>query len=40
LSGKTGASIRYANVAGEDVKVTAAQGDAILKKAGANVTLK
>jgi len=40
LSGKTGLSIGYANVTGENVKVTAAQGDAILKMAGANVTIK
>jgi polygalacturonase len=40
LSGKTGLSIGYANVTGKNVKVTAEQGDAILKMAGANVTLK
>ncbi len=40
LSGKTGLSIGYANVTGQNVKVTAAQGDAILKMAGANVTLQ
>jgi len=40
LSGKTGLSIGYANVVLEKVKVTADQGDAILKTAGANVTLK
>ncbi len=40
LSGKTGLSIGYANVIGQNVKVTAAQGDAILKMAGANVTLQ
>ncbi len=40
LSGKTGLSIGYANVTGQNVKVTAAQGDAIIKMAGANVTLK
>jgi polygalacturonase len=40
LSGKTGLSIGYANVSGENVKVTAEQGDAILKMAGANLTLK
>jgi hypothetical protein len=40
LSGKTGLSIGYANVSGQNVKVTAAQGDAILKMAGANVALK
>ena len=40
LSGKTGLTIGYANVTGQNVKVTAAQGDAIIKMAGANVTLK
>ncbi len=40
LSGKTGLAIGYANVVGQNVKVTAAQGDAILKMAGANVTLQ
>ena len=40
LNGKTGLSIGYANVVLEKVKVTADQGDAILKTAGANVTLK
>ena len=40
LSGKTGLSIGYANVTGQNVKVTAAQGDAILKMAGANVTIQ
>ncbi len=40
LSGKTGLSIGYANVTGQNVKVTAAQGDAILKLPGANVTLQ
>ncbi len=40
LSGKTGLSIGYANVTGQNVKVTAEQGDAILKMAGANVTIK
>jgi hypothetical protein len=40
LSGKTGLSIGYANVTGQNVKVTAAQGDAILKMSGANVTIK
>jgi polygalacturonase len=40
LSGKTGLSIGYANVTGQKVKVTAEQGDAILKMAGANVTLQ
>jgi polygalacturonase len=39
LSGKTGLSIGYANVTGQNVKVTAEQGDAILKMAGANVTI-
>lgn len=40
LSGKTGLSIGYANVTGQNVKVTAAQGDAIIKTAGANVTIQ
>jgi len=40
LSGKTGLSIGYANVTGQNVKVTAAQGDAILKMSGANVAIK
>ena len=40
LSGKTGLSIGYANVTGENVKVTAEQGDAIIKMAGADVTIK
>jgi polygalacturonase len=40
LSGKTGLSIGYANVTGQNVKVTAEQGDAILKMAGASVTIK
>ncbi|MDR3799321.1 MAG: glycosyl hydrolase family 28 protein, partial [Terracidiphilus sp.] len=40
LSGKTGLSIGYANVVLEKVKVTADQGDSILKTAGANVSLK
>lgn len=40
LSGDKGLSIGYATVTGQNVKVQAAQGDAILKLAGANVTLK
>ena len=40
LSGKTGLSIGYANVTLQKVTVTAGQGDAILKTAGANVTIK
>jgi polygalacturonase len=40
LSGKTGLSIGYATVTGQNVKVEAAQGEAIMKLAGANVTLK
>ena len=40
LSGKTGLSIGYANVTGQNVKVTAEQGDAILKTVGANVTIQ
>ncbi len=37
LSGQTGLSIGYANVTGQNVKVTAEQGDAILKSTGAIV---
>jgi polygalacturonase len=40
LSGKTGLSIGYATVTGQNVKVEAAQGEAIMKLAGADVTLK
>ncbi len=40
LSGDKGLSIGYATVTGQNVKVTAAQGDAIIKMAGANVTLQ
>ena len=40
LSGKTGLTIGYANVTGTNLKVTAAEGEAILKMAGANLTLK
>jgi polygalacturonase len=40
LSGEKGLSIGYANVTGQNVKVEAAQGDAIFKMAGANVTLQ
>ena len=40
LSGKTGLTIGYANVTGQNVKVTAEQGDAILKLPDANLTLK
>jgi len=40
LSGEKGLSIGYATVTGENVKVEAAQGDAIIKMAGANVTFK
>jgi polygalacturonase len=40
LSGEKGLSIGYANVTGQNVKVQAAQGDAIIKMAGASVTLK
>ena len=40
LSGEKGLSIGYANVTGQNVKVEAAQGDAIIKMAGANVTLQ
>jgi polygalacturonase len=40
LSGEKGLSIGYANVTGQNVKVEAAQGDAIIKIAGANVTLQ
>ncbi len=40
LSGEKGLSIGYANVTGQNVKIEAAQGDAIIKMAGANVTLQ
>ncbi|MGB7266739.1 MAG: glycoside hydrolase family 28 protein [Terracidiphilus sp.] len=40
LSGKTGLSIGYANVTGTNVTVHAEEGDAIIKMAGANVTIK
>jgi polygalacturonase len=40
LSGEKGLSIGYANVTGQNVKVQASQGDAIMKLAGANVTLQ
>jgi polygalacturonase len=40
LSGKTGLTIGYANVTGQNVKVTAEHGDAILKLPGANLTIK
>ena len=40
LSGEKGLSIGYATVTGQNVKVEAAQGDAIIKMAGATVTLK
>ena len=40
LSGEKGLSIGYANVTGQNVKVQAAQGDAIIKMAGASVTLQ
>ena len=40
LSAKTGLTIGYANVTGKNVKVTAAEGEAILKMAGASLTLK
>jgi polygalacturonase len=40
LSGDKGLSIGYATVTGQNVKVTAAQGDAIIKMPGANVTLQ
>ena len=40
LCGKTGLSIGIATVAGQNVKVEAAQGDAIVKLAGANVTMQ
>jgi len=40
LSGEKGLSIGYANVTGENVKVEAAEGDAIIKMPGANVTFK
>jgi polygalacturonase len=40
LSGKTGLTIGYANVTGQNVKVTAEQGDAILKLSAASLTIK
>ncbi|MGB8028953.1 MAG: glycoside hydrolase family 28 protein [Terracidiphilus sp.] len=40
LSGEKGLSIGYATVTGQNVKVEAAQGDAIIKMAGATVTFK
>ncbi len=40
LSGQTGLSIGYATVTGTDVEVNATQGEAILKRDGANVTLR
>ena len=40
LSGEKGLTVGYANVTGHNVKVTASQGDAIVKTAGANVTLQ
>jgi polygalacturonase len=40
LSGKTGLTIGYANVSGQNLKVTAEQGDAILKMPDANLTIK
>ncbi len=40
LSGEKGLSIGYATVTGQNVKVQAAQGEAIIKLAGANVTLQ
>ncbi|MEI9968385.1 MAG: hypothetical protein WDM87_07070 [Terracidiphilus sp.] len=40
VTGNKGITIGYATVTGQDVKVQAAQGDAILKLPGANVTFK
>jgi len=40
LSGDKGLTIGYATVTGQNVKVQAAQGDAILKLPGANVSFK
>ena len=40
LSGQKGLSIGYATVTGQNVKVVAAQGDAIIKMAGATVAFK
>lgn len=40
LNGEKGLAIGYATVMGQNLKVEAAQGDAIIKMAGANVTLK
>ncbi|MGA2569277.1 MAG: glycoside hydrolase family 28 protein [Terracidiphilus sp.] len=40
LSGQKGLTIGYATVTGENLKVEAAQGDAIIKLTGANLTMK
>jgi polygalacturonase len=40
LSGTTGFSVGFANVTGKNVKITAAEGEAIVKLSGANLTLK
>jgi hypothetical protein len=40
LSAKTGLTIGYAHVTGTNVVVQPAQGDPIMKEAGADVTLK
>jgi hypothetical protein len=40
LGGNTGLTIGYANVTGTNVKVEAKEGDAIIKTAGGNLTLK
>lgn len=40
ISGDKGLSIGYATVTGQNVKIVAAQGDAIIKMPGANVTLQ
>ncbi len=40
LSGKTGLTLGYADVVAKNLKVTAAEGEAIRKMAGANLTLK
>jgi hypothetical protein len=40
ISAKTGLTIAYADVAGEGVTVQAETGEAIVKQAGAKVTLR
>jgi hypothetical protein len=40
ISAQTGLTIGYADVTGTNVVVEAAQGEGIIKKTGADVTLK